>query len=363
MSNGNGTLTKLTEATRMLAEIKTVSDARQVANLAEAARQYARKAGLGLEAQNNAAEIKIKAQWKEGQILAQMKKSGELREGKTPKLSQDGTVTVTLDELGITRNESSRTQQMGELPEAKLETTIAEELGKEKELTTTTVLGVAKSERKQAERTKRAKAGKSVALPCGVDLRVGDFRERVKDIPDNSVDLVFTDPPYDRESIPLYEDLAREAARVLKPGGSLICYAGHYAIPEILNLMTPHLRYWWTLCCKHNGNSARLTGVNVFVAWKPMLWFVKDTRGGNLDFVSDLIESSLPTKDDHDWQQSDAEARYYIEHLTNEGDTILDPFAGSGTTLIAAHQLNRNSIGIEIDEDNANIAKSRIAKN
>jgi len=50
-------LAKLDEATRMLAEIRTVQDARKLVNLAEAARVYARQVELGLEAQNYAAEI------------------------------------------------------------------------------------------------------------------------------------------------------------------------------------------------------------------------------------------------------------------------------------------------------------------
>jgi hypothetical protein len=56
--------------------------------------------------------------------------------------------------------------------------------------------------------------------------------------------LIFTDPQYAREYIPQPGDLAKFAARVLVDGGSLICYVGHYAIPEVLPLMTPHLRLW-----------------------------------------------------------------------------------------------------------------------
>ena len=47
---------------------------------------------------------------------------------------------------------------------------------------------------------------------------------------------------------------------------------------------------------------------------------------------------------------------------TKLGDTILDPFAGTGTALVAAHQLGRNSIGIEIDLDNVKCIKSRLEK-
>ena len=65
---------------------------------------------------------------------------------------------------------------------------------------------------------------------------VGDYREQGAAIDDGTVDLIFTDPVYHREAIPEYGDLAQFAARKLVDGGSLICYVGHYAIPEILPL-------------------------------------------------------------------------------------------------------------------------------
>ena len=68
-------LVKLTQASRMLAEIRSVDDAVKLINLAEAARVYAKQIKLGLEAQNDAAEIKIRAQRRAGEILLKMEKN------------------------------------------------------------------------------------------------------------------------------------------------------------------------------------------------------------------------------------------------------------------------------------------------
>jgi site-specific DNA-methyltransferase (adenine-specific) len=191
------------------------------------------------------------------------------------------------------------------------------------------------------------------------DVRHGDFRQVSADLPDNSVDLVLTDPPYDEESIPLYGDLASLAARVLKPGGSLICYAGHHALPQIIPLLSERLRWWWILSLKHAGRSRKLPGKWVIAECKPLLWFVKEGRANN-EYVADLLESEQPDKNLHDWEQSPKEASYLIERLTEPGGLVLDPMCGSGTTLAAAIRLGRRALGCEIDEERAKVASARM---
>src|SRR5262249_31481965 len=151
-------------------------------------------------------------------------------------------------------------------------------------------------------RAESAQSGLRVKLPEGYEILTGDFRQALSGIPDDSVALVLTDPPYDADSVPLYGDLAEHAARVLKPGGSLVAYAGHHALPEILPLMGRHLRYWWQLTLLHAGNSARMPGKWVYVGCKPLLWYVKGHRW-NKDYLADPVQGDPPDKLLHDWQQ------------------------------------------------------------
>jgi DNA methylase/ParB/Sulfiredoxin domain len=198
-------------------------------------------------------------------------------------------------------------------------------------------------------------------LPEGIKLYNGDFRHLSKQIPDNSIDLIFTDPPYAEKSVPLYQDLAFVAQRVLKPAGSLITYCGTYALQEILQYMKgADLQFNWIIAVKLKGPYDKFWRANVTIKWKPLLWLVKGNKLNVVDFIGDLIESSTPEKISHEWEQSIVEADHVISRLTVENQIILDPMLGSGTTGIAALNLGRKFIGIEINKETFDGTKSRI---
>jgi 16S rRNA G966 N2-methylase RsmD len=110
----------------------------------------------------------------------------------------------------------------------------------------------------------------------GCELIHGDFREKLKDIHDNSIDMIFCDPPYREQDLSIYNDLAKFAARVLKPGGSVVTFAGQLGLPRIFGFMEQsNLKYWWPFCVKHNGRWPKVWKQKMWVDWKPLLWFVK----------------------------------------------------------------------------------------
>ena len=175
-----------------------------------------------------------------------------------------------------------------------------------------------------------------------------------KEIADSSIDLIFTDPPYSQEFLYLYEDLARLAVRVLKPGGSLVTYVGNISLTEIIKIFDsqqPGLKFWWQFVVKHNGGHQRIHARNVFARYKSLLWYVKGEKPNELvisNNIGDFIESSPPSKILHDWEQSPIEPEYVIKNLTLENhNMVLDPMMGLGTTGVASILLNRKFIGIE----------------
>ena len=199
------------------------------------------------------------------------------------------------------------------------------------------------------------------------DLQFGDMQTLGENIPNNSIDLIFTDPPYNEASLALYGDLAKLADRVLKPGGSLITYVGHYALFKINDLIRSYseLVYHWLIIVRHTGSKSRIHARHIWPYYKPLLWYYKPTIDGKITIyqdVADLVESKAVSKDSHEWEQSTIEAEHMIIPLTVEGNIVLDPFMGSGTTGEAALNLNRRFIGIEVDKEHYCRTKQRLTK-
>jgi DNA modification methylase len=201
-------------------------------------------------------------------------------------------------------------------------------------------------------------------------LFLGDLIEKgEKEITDESIDFIFTDPPYSTDNIEIYYKLASLATRVLKSGGSIVTYIGQHNLPIIIDIFTSNnLKYWWPIAVKHTGATKAFHQRKVFVLWKPLLWFVK---GGKLstsypitalnDYLYDYVESKPVEKILHPWEQSTREAEHVIKKLTVKNQIVLDPLMGSGTTGIAALNLRRKFIGIEKDQEKFKIAESRLA--
>jgi len=186
-----------------------------------------------------------------------------------------------------------------------------------------------------------------------------DFREAP--VADESIDIIITDPPYPREFVPLYEELALFASRVLRPGGSCIVMIGQSYLPDIVAGMTKHLKYHWT--CGYitpGGQSVQLWERKVNTFWKPLLWFTKGDYVG--DWVGDVCKSEPNDndKDHHHWGQSESGMDDIVERFTKRGSVVLDPFLGGGTTGVVCVVKQMTFVGIEIDKDVAEKATKRI---
>jgi 16S rRNA G966 N2-methylase RsmD len=218
------------------------------------------------------------------------------------------------------------------------------------------------STRKDLEDANRAQLDQQVEIEA-LGIYHGDFRDRYRDlIPAESVQLVLTDPPYDEESIDIYGAAAEAASYVLRPGGSLLAYSGQKHIGDVITAMSIHLRYWWFFTVQQTGPGHLLQRLGVRSFCKPVLWFVKDTRGNVSAILPDVIAGSGREKELHDWQQGESEAAFLIEKFTNPGDLVVDFCAGSGTVLAAAKSLGRRFTGFETRADHVATMATRLER-
>jgi hypothetical protein len=351
---------------RGIAQAETAHEYLQLANGAEALLGWLKLAGALVKDQNRVARMKVDAERKAGELLAASPKATP---GRLPKNRTHGesdfngggprTYAEMAAEIGWTpkqfKNAALRSQLIHAVPPKDYAREMAALETKGRLITSAYFIALGQKLKHAAKRRQLA-----ASVPLDPGIRHGDFRQVLADVPDNSVSLIFTDPPYDKGSLPLYGDLARLAARVLTDGGSLVCYAPQYALLAVGPLMTPHLRYQWEFCVRHSGGHRRQHGWRVRVSWKPLLWFVKGHYRG--DYVQDHLDSAPGDKSRHDWAQGHAEAAYLIEKLCPEAGMVLDPLCGSGTTLLAAKRLGRRWLGAEIDRERAGVASGLLAE-
>lgn len=213
---------------------------------------------------------------------------------------------------------------------------------------------------KQVQKAEQ-RAEEAAKLELDPALILGDFRTAGADLQDGCADLVFTDPPYDEDAVQLYRDLGVFAARVLRPGGVCIAYSGHAHLPQVMNALAESLTYAWTCAIRHTGGELRFRKFNIRNGWKPLVLFYKPPLDLWWDWFSDMT-SGGKEKDAHDWQQAEAEAAHFIAAVCPAGGLMVDPFAGGGTSLVAASKLGMKYIGFEIDEAAFNAAQVRLAQ-
>lgn len=231
-------------------------------------------------------------------------------------------------------------------------------------------------------------------------IAIGDCLEKMKQLPDKSVDLIITDPPYnlglfmknrgtnikgmrdnhfaysgwddlDFESWSIQMDMfLRECHRILKKRGSLIIFMSIIKVETIINLAVKNKLYYKTVGIWHKTNpmprNMNLHFVNSTESW---LYFINDGTTGIFNnrgkVIHDFVESSTINNSErkygkHPTQKPLTLICHFIDLLSNEGDIVLDPFMGSGTTGVGCEVLNRKFYGIELDKEYYSIASNRL---
>ena len=242
-----------------------------------------------------------------------------------------------------------------------------------------------------------------------INLMHGDCLERMETIPDGSVDMVLTDPPYGTtackwDSVIPFAPMWEQLTRVTKKNGAIVMTASQPFTSALVMSNVKMFKYEWVWEKAVGSNFAVLKfqpmkeheSVLVFSDGRHNYYPIKQPRKGSgsarLEYGNNgsktgettgslKFDGFTPETYDRDWrnpssvqyfnnrekhrglhptQKPVALMEYLIKTYTNEGEAVLDFTMGSGTTGVAAKNLNRCFIGIEMDETYFNIAKGRI---
>ncbi len=242
--------------------------------------------------------------------------------------------------------------------------------------------------------------GKEIVM-AKIELHNGDCLQVMKEINPNSVDLILTDPPYNlgnfmknrttnlkamRENFfgaagwddleyddwtNAIDEFFKESTRVLKQGGSMLVFMAIIKVETLIKLAEKNGLYYKTTGIWHKLNpmprNMNLHFVNSTEAW---VYFTYKTKTGTFNnqnqLIHDFIELPVVSNGEkkhgkHPTQKPEKLMQHFLSLLTNEGDVVLDPFMGSGSTGVVSKRLRRNFVGIELSEDYFNLAKERIS--
>ncbi len=242
-----------------------------------------------------------------------------------------------------------------------------------------------------------------------IELIQGDCLEKMKDIPDMGIDMILCDLPYGTtackwDTIIPFETLWEQYHRIIKPNGAIVLTASQPFTSSLIMSNIKRFKYTWTWLKNKktgflNAKKQPLRQVEDIVVFydrqvtynpqktqghNPVNSFTKHTSDGDTvgktkigitgggqtgRYPSNVLAIPVVNNDNsngdkfHPTQKPVALFEYLIKTYTHDGDTVLDNCMGSGTAGVACKNLNRNFIGIELDEEYFKIAEKRINEN
>lgn len=234
------------------------------------------------------------------------------------------------------------------------------------------------------------------------DLKIlcGDAIQKMRELDSRSVDLIIADPPYNLgkdygnssdtrsfdEYIQFTKEWTKEATRILKKTGTIYVFMGFRFISYLYQILEKeNSLYFVNWICWHytqgigkkKGFSPRHDDILMFTNSEnftfnldsirvPQKYYRSrnNMRGANPGDVWGFshIHYCQDNRQDHPTQKPEGLIERMVLVSSNEGDLVVDPFSGSGTTLRVCQQLNRNGIGIELNEDYVKMTNKRLSE-
>ena len=212
-----------------------------------------------------------------------------------------------------------------------------------------------------------------------INLRQGDCLEIMKDIPDGSVDLVITDPPYgiDFQShhrkemhpkiwndkvLDWLEKYVDECFRILKDNTAVYFFCSWHNVDIFKQSIEKKFKIKNILIWEKNNTSMGDLKASYAPKYEMIIFAHKGRKLLNGFRYADIIKANITGNKLHPTEKPVDLLELFIKNSSDENAVVFDGFMGSGSTGVACVNTNRNFIGIELDENYFNIAKERIEK-
>jgi len=193
---------------------------------------------------------------------------------------------------------------------------------------------------------------------------------------DNSIDHVFTSPPYNRKRNDKYEhyddtvvnyyklikDSIEQSLRISKGYVIFNIQKNYYNKADVFKLLGTFADKIVEVIIWEKSNPMPAAALAITNAYEFFLILGDKPLKSNTTYTKNIITTSVNGKmpESHKAVMKQEVADWFIEKFTKEGDTVLDPFAGTGTTGVACKNLNRNYILIEQEPEYVKIIKDRL---
>jgi len=358
-------LAQLKAARRELAAATTLPEFVSLAQRAAAVTAAARLAKQGIEKVNEWADLTLDTKRKGGQHLAAVERDGP---GRPPKNSShpETNYQAVLREAEMARSVASRWELIGWLPEVDYEEYKAKRDAAEQEITAAGAIALAK--RLQRQQEDLASTQPTATVPT---IAESSWHEWLPDQP--PCDLLITDPPYstDVDDVEAFATTWLPVAldRVKPTGRAYICIGAYPdELRAYLNVPAPNGLVLANVLVWTYRNTLGPSPTHDYKQnWQAILYY-RGPDAPPLDcpkMVEQFTVQDLNAPDGrigdryHAWQKPLELADRLVRHATQPDDLALDPFAGTGTFLLAAAALGRQAAGCDLDPDMIAIAVER----
>ena len=360
-------------------ETRTVDEAMGLLNTVSSMQVYLKAEKQDAEIQNQVAEMKVRTQRKLGQLIKQGQESGEIasqeRHAQNVSVASCNTAPKTFDEIGIERTQAHRFKAIAEIPEEVFDTEIRQTIESKKEVTTAGLLKVGKEIKKADERAEMLDRHQRVSdeinaaeintqprqtaiygqwytlgehrLYCGSNTDEAFLSELPKSA------MAFADPPYNANAADWDSNYTWSCDYLTEFADLVVVTPGISAISDFFNIT--EMPYKWSVSAYITNGMTR--GALGFGNWIYAAIFSK--KESIYQNAQDVLKVNIsPLENEGHYHKGKKPTGFMVQVIdlfTKKGDTIIDPFAGSGTTIFCCEKMGRKCIAAEISPDFVNL--------